>query len=116
MKKVIIDMERLKGALWGKQPCIAGALGIHTKTFNRKVNNKSRLHLDELNIIAETLGRDTTDFLKVVEVPPSTDEWFLSDEWQKGEREADEDIAQGNLIGPFDNIDDALHALKTVKV
>jgi len=46
----------------------------------------------------------------------SQDEWFWTEEWQKGERDADEDIAEGDVIGPFDNIDDALHALKTAKI
>jgi hypothetical protein len=39
-------------------------------------------------------------------------EWFWSDEWQKGEREADEALASGEIVGPFDNIDDAMQALK----
>ena len=90
-------MERLKGALSGKQPEIATKVGIHAKTLNRKINNKGRLHLDELNKIAEALGRDTTEFLKIVEVPPLTQEWFLSDEWQAGEREVDEDIKAGRV-------------------
>lgn len=38
--------------------------------------------------------------------------WWYED-WQKGEREAERDIANGNLIGPFDNIEDALKSLKT---
>ena len=29
---------------------------------------------------------------------------------------ADKDIVEGNVIGPFDNIKDALKALKTTKV
>lgn len=38
--------------------------------------------------------------------------WFWTKEWQEGEAEADRDIAEGNVSGPFDNIDDALKALK----
>lgn len=41
--------------------------------------------------------------------------WWHED-WQKGEREADKDIADGNLIGPFNNIKDALKTLKTAKI
>lgn len=32
--------------------------------------------------------------------------------WQKGEREAEESIAKGETEGPFDDINDALRALK----
>lgn len=38
--------------------------------------------------------------------------WWHED-WQKGEREAEGDIANGDVVGPFDNIGDALKALKT---
>ena len=113
MKTIIIDRERLKGALWGQHLTVAESLGIHKNTLSRKINAKRGLHLEELNQIAETLGRDTTDFLKVVEVSPSDQEWFTSEEWQKGEQEADEAIANREMVGPFDNISDALQALKT---
>ena len=116
MKEIAIDFEKLKGAVWGKQPQVATALGVHPQTLSSKMNKKSRLHLDELNVIARALGRDTTEFLKVVEVSPSTDEWFWSEEWQKGEQEADEAIANGETVGPFDNISDALQALKTAEL
>ncbi len=68
MKEIVIDFERLKGALWGKQPQVAAALGIHPHTFSAKMNRKSRLHLDELNTIARALKRDTMEFLKEVEI------------------------------------------------
>lgn len=38
--------------------------------------------------------------------------WFWTREWQAKEREADKDIAEGKLIGPFD---DALTAIKMLK-
>lgn len=47
---------------------------------------------------------------------PSNEKWFWTEEWQSKEREADEAIANGEMVGPFDNIDDALQALKTVKL
>lgn len=42
--------------------------------------------------------------------------WFWTQAWQKGEKEADEDIKKGRVYGPFDNIDDALKTLKTAKI
>ena len=32
--------------------------------------------------------------------------WFWTPEWQKGEREADEDIKAGRLIGPFKTVEE----------
>lgn len=37
--------------------------------------------------------------------------WFWTEEWQKGEREADADIAAGRVSGPFDNTDDLIRSL-----
>ena len=71
MKQITIDFEKLKGAVWGKQPQVAAALGIHAQTLSGKMNKKSRLHLNELNTIAEALGRDTMEFLREVETDQS---------------------------------------------
>lgn len=54
--------------------------------------------------------------LKPVKIVHPDEAYFHSKEWQHGEKQADKDIAEGNVIGPFDNIKDALKALKTVKV
>jgi AbrB family looped-hinge helix DNA binding protein len=53
--------------------------------------------------------------LKPVKMIHSDEAYFHTQEWQAGEREADKDIAAGNVIGPFENIKDALKALKTTK-
>jgi hypothetical protein len=37
--------------------------------------------------------------------------WFWSDEWQKGEKEADEEIKQGN-VKTYDNLEDFLKSLE----
>ena len=53
--------------------------------------------------------------IKPVRVIPSDQEYFYTKEWQKGEAEADRDIERGDVVGPFDNIKDALKALKKAK-
>ena len=53
--------------------------------------------------------------LKPVKMIHPDEAYFHTKEWQAGEREADNDIVEGNLIGTFDNVKDALKALKTTK-
>ena len=40
-------------------------------------------------------------------------EYFYTKEWQKGEAEADKDIAEGRLSGPFESADDLIKDLET---
>ena len=41
--------------------------------------------------------------------------WFYTPEWQAKEREANEDIAKGNLDGPFDSAKDLVAYLRGLK-
>ena len=54
--------------------------------------------------------------LKPVRMVHPDHAYFHTKEWQAGEAQADGDIAAGKTIGPFDNIDDALDALKKAKI
>jgi len=77
--------------------------------------------IQEIWVLAKEVARRQEEMTRQIEklskkFVPSTDECFLSDEWQKGEQEADEAIANGETVGPFDNISDALQALKTVEL
>lgn len=54
--------------------------------------------------------------LKVVRMVRPDQAYFHTKEWQAGEAEADRNIAAGETVGLFDNIDDALAALKKAKI
>jgi antitoxin MazE len=54
--------------------------------------------------------------LKPVKVVHPDQAYFYTREWQAAEAEADQDIAEGNILGPFDNTNDALNALKKAKI
>lgn len=41
--------------------------------------------------------------------------WFWTEEWQKGEREADEDIRAGRTYGPFDSVEEMRKHFETIK-
>lgn len=74
--------------------------------------------------IFEKLSLEVGDFLDawvkddlIILVPkkliPKAQTWFFSEEWQKKEAEADEDIVEGRIAGPFDKIEDLLKDLKS---
>lgn len=73
--------------------------------------------------VFEELNLEVGDFLEagiedntIVLVPkkliPKDQAWFWTKEWQKREREADEDIREGRLIGPFKSVKEFKKALK----
>ena len=53
---------------------------------------------------------------KVVLIPqetiPRDQAWFWKEEWQRKEREADKNIRNGELEGPFNSAEEAIQALK----
>lgn len=46
---------------------------------------------------------------------PKEQEWFWTKEWQKKEREANEDIKKGRVYGPFTNAKDLIRSLRSKK-
>jgi len=60
--------------------------------------------------------QDECIVLKPVKVIRPGQAYFYTEEWQKKEAEADEDIRKGDVLGPFENAADALNALKTAKI
>jgi len=67
MKRLEVDRQKLKGAIWGKRAEAASFLGIHPNSLSRKINGKQPLKIEELNEIASYLNQDTIEFL--IEVP-----------------------------------------------
>jgi AbrB family looped-hinge helix DNA binding protein len=64
----------------------------------------------EVEIQNETL------VIRPVKLVHPDQEYFFTKEWQEKEAEADKDIAEGKVIGPFANGKDSLKSLKTTKV
>ena len=56
--------------------------------------------------------RDDTLVIRPVKVIHPDQEYFFTKEWQEKEAEADKDIAEGKVVGPFENSQEALKALK----
>ncbi len=54
--------------------------------------------------------------IKPVKVVRPDQAYFYTPEWQKKEAEADEAIAKGDVLGPFNNAKDAIKALKRAKL
>ena len=76
--------------------------------------------------VFEGLGLGTGDYLEVAmqerrilmtpqKLIPKDDAWFYTKEWQAKEREADEDIARGDVDGPFDSSKDLIAYLRKLK-
>ena len=73
--------------------------------------------------VFQALNLEVGDFLEagiedntIVLVPkkliPKDQAWFWTKEWQKREKQADHDIREGRLVGPFKSVKDFKKALK----
>lgn len=59
--------------------------------------------------------QDGTLVIRPVKLIHPDQEYFFTKEWQEKEAEAEQDIAQGKVVGPFENDKDAIKALKTTE-
>jgi len=86
-----------------------------------KVRTKYQVTIPEK--VRREVGLEVGDYVevkvqdgKIVIIPKALvdkeDAWFWSKEWQKREREADAAIKRGDLIGPFETVEEAVEALK----
>lgn len=69
------------------------------------------LHL-EVGDFLEARIKDNAIVLIPKKLVPKDQEWFWTKEWQEMEKEADESLKKGELIGPFSKASDAIKALK----
>jgi len=56
--------------------------------------------------------KDDTLVIRPVKVVHPDQAYFFTKEWQEKEAEADKDIDEGKVAGPFEDAQDALKALK----
>ncbi|MCI0558959.1 MAG: hypothetical protein MN733_10720 [Nitrososphaera sp.] len=89
------------------------------------ISSKTLEKLDKLASLLEQASRLARDISRRGEKPfeptipelkrpkriPKDEEWFWSKEWQKGEREANKDLAAGRFV-EFDDIDGAIQWLQ----
>lgn len=79
-------------------------------TIPKQITDLLNLHEgDSLELRLEDDGRMT--LIPMIEIP-ADQAWFWTEEWQKGEKEADEDIRLGN-VKSFDNVEDLIAELQS---
>ncbi|OEU55465.1 MAG: AbrB family transcriptional regulator [Desulfuromonadales bacterium C00003096] len=83
-------------------------------TLPKNLRKKHRITEGDYMEINE--NQEGAIIIKPVKVISKDQEYFYTKEWQEKEKEADQDIKNGELIGPFKDVKKALHALKNTKV
>jgi AbrB family looped-hinge helix DNA binding protein len=78
-------------------------------TLPKAVRDSFGLEIGDYIEIEKSEG---TILLKPVSVVPKDQRYFHTREWQKKEAEADKDIKEGSVSGPFSNAVEAIAALK----
>jgi len=74
---------------------------------------RKKYHIDEGDYL-ELEEKDGTLVLKPVKIVHPEQAYFYSKEWQRDKEEADKDIAEGKMLGPFDTIEDFAQPLEKV--
>jgi antitoxin MazE len=82
-------------------------------TLPQSLRKKLKLAIGDY-VEAENRGGQIV--LRPVKLVHPDQEYFYTKQWQEGEAQADADIANGDVIGPFNNVKDGLEALKKARV
>jgi antitoxin MazE len=81
----------------------------HQITIPKDAYDSLRL---EVGDFLETEVRENALVFVPKKLVPKDQAWFWTKEWQQMEKEADEAIRKGEVTGPFDDVEEALEALK----
>lgn len=84
----------------------------HQVTIPAEVFRKLRLETGDF-LTAKV--KNSKIILQPKKLIPKEQEWFWTKEWQKKEREADEDIGAGRLSGPFTSAEELISHLNRLK-
>ncbi len=82
----------------------------HQVTIPLEIYRKLNLNVGDILRVEE---KGDGIFLLPQKLVPREQTWFFSKEWQAKEREADKDIKEGRISGPYDSIKDLLKDLKS---
>ncbi|MFB6356398.1 MAG: AbrB/MazE/SpoVT family DNA-binding domain-containing protein [bacterium] len=69
------------------------------------------LDLKEGDYVEVTVKGDRIEVIPQAMIPRDQ-KWFWTDEWQEKEREAEQDIRNGEISGPFETASEAIQELK----
>ena len=84
----------------------------HQVTIPANIFHKLKLKAGDL---LQVIERDNALVFIPAQVIPRDQAWFWTKEWQEKEREADEEIARGEVSGPFETAEELLSHLRKQK-
>lgn len=73
-------------------------------------NFREKLNISEGDFM-EVENKEDEIIIRPVKMIRPGQEYFYTKEWQKGEAEADKDIKEGRVAGPFETADDLIKDL-----
>ena len=81
----------------------------HQITIPKEIFNSLRLSVGDF---VDTEIKGNVIVLIPKKLVSKDQEWFWTKEWQEKEKEADEALKKGKVVGPFKKASDAIKALK----
>jgi len=78
--------------------------------------NSARVKIDAINkdrLNANGLTQNEVDVAAKVGLINHEQKWWWTEEWQKGERQAEADIKAGKISGPFESAEELIHEMES---